>query len=308
VYSERQDPNVPSSFRRCDNCGQPTPVNLPQCVNCGTISAQSMVADQQARAERRFLSTLFSRATPVTYSILIFNLIIYFLISFVSSGDIIKNLLGGSDQWTLIAFGAKVNELIEAGEWFRFVTPIFIHIGLLHIATNSYALWVIGPLVERLYGSARYLLIYLLSGIGGVIGSFIWQEMMNRPAGVSAGASGAIFGLFGLLAVFGYRYRSEMPPNFLTAIKSSVLPVILINLFIGFSLQFIDNAAHVGGLISGAILAFLIPYLAPGSKRVTRFGLTVISICIAVIVYSFARAYQVSGPILDKRGHETNEK
>ncbi len=300
MYSETQDPNVPSSFRRCDNCGQATPVNLPQCVNCGTISAQSVVADQQARAERRFLSALFSRATPVTYSILIFNLVIYFLMSFVSSGNIINNLLGGADQLTLIAFGAKVNELIEEGEWFRFVTPIFIHIGFLHIATNSYALWVIGPLVERLYGSARYLLIYLLSGIGGVIGSFIWQEMMNKPAGVSAGASGAIFGLFGLLAVFGYRYRSEMPPNFLSAIKSSVLPVILINLFIGFSLQFIDNAAHVGGLISGALLTFLIPYLAPGSKRVTRFGLGVISICIAVIIYSFARAYQVGGPIIGR--------
>jgi rhomboid protease GluP len=260
------------------------------------------VADQQAKAERRFLSALFSRTTPVTYTIMIVNFIVYIAMSAVADGNVLANLVSGSDPYTLVAFGAKINELIVQGEWFRLVTPIFLHIGLLHIASNSYALWIIGPLVERLYGSARYLMIYLLSGIGGCILSLIWGVAMNKPPGPSAGASGAIFGLFGLLAVFGYKYRNELPSNFRSAIKSSVLPVIVINLFIGITIPFIDNAAHMGGLISGALLTFVIPYLAPGSKRVSGMGLVTIALCTALITYSFVRAFQESGPYLDYRG------
>ncbi len=304
MYSESQEPNLPRTFRVCESCGQPTPSNLPQCVNCGAVSAKAVVTDHREKAERRFLSALFERATPVTYSILVFNLIVYLLMSTASGGNIFSNLVGGSDPYTLVAFGAKLNVLLLGGEWFRLVTPIFIHIGLLHIASNSYALWIIGPLVERLYGSARFILIYLLSGIGGVVGSLIWQLAINKPDGPSAGASGAIFGLFGLLAVFGYKYRNELPPNFQRAIRSSVFPVILINLFIGFSVQFIDNAAHVGGLITGAILTFVIPYLAPGSKRVSRVGYAILAICVLVIAVSFIRAYQASGPILEYKKRE----
>jgi rhomboid protease GluP len=210
-------------------------------------------------------------------------------------GDLMNNIVWGADRITLIAFGAKLNDLIQSGQWFRFVTPIFIHIGLLHIASNSYALWMIGPLVERLYGSARYLLIYLLSGIAGVVGSYFWNDLQNNPDVPSAGASGAIFGLFGLLAVFGFRYRNELPPNFRKAIGSSIIPVIVINLFIGFSIPFIDNAAHIGGLLAGGVLALVIPYLAPGSKRVSIFGLAAIALSIGLVVISFVQAYQESG-------------
>jgi len=255
----------------------------------------AIAAEQQASAERRFFRALLSRATPVTYFILILNLFIFLLMATAGNRDLLTNVVWGADQMTLIAFGAKLNVLIKSGEWFRFVTPIFIHIGLLHIASNSYALWMIGPLVERLYGSARFLMIYLLSGIAGVAGSYLWNELQNRPDVPSAGASGAIFGLFGLLAVFGFKYRNELPPNFRKAIGSSIVPVIMINLFIGFSVPFIDNAAHIGGLVAGGVLALVIPYLAPGSKRVSIFGLTVIALSIALIAISFIRAFQESG-------------
>src|SRR5262245_35188080 len=215
--------------------------------------------------------------------------------STAAGGNLMNSIVWGADQLTLIAFGAKLNLLIDEGQWFRFVTPIFIHIGLLHIASNSYALWIIGPLVERLYGSARFLMIYLLAGIAGVAGGYLWVAFQYKQDVPSAGASGAIFGLFGLLAVFGFRYRRELPPNFRKAIGSSILPVILINLFIGFSVPFIDNAAHIGGLIGGGVLALLIPYLAPGSRRVTIFGVTGLALSLALIVFCFARAYQERG-------------
>jgi rhomboid protease GluP len=294
VQSESTDPNLPRAFRICQNCGQPTPAQLPQCVNCGARSIQNVVVEQQAKAERRFLNALFSRATPVTYAILIFNFVIYLLMALVSGENFLEAFVFMSERDTLIAFGAKTNELLAEGQWFRLITPIFIHGGLLHLASNSYAIWVIGPVAEKLYGSARYLLIYLLAGIGGVSGSFL-GGLGYSPGIPSVGASGAIFGLFGLLFVFGYRYRSELPPNFRRAVTTGMLPVILINLFIGYTFPAIDNSAHIGGLLSGAILSFFIPYIAPGHARVSRFGLAILVGCIFVIAYSFARAYQTSG-------------
>ena len=295
MYKENDDTAESRPFRLCERCGQPTPANLPQCVNCGAISLHAVVADEQARAERRFAHALFSRATPVTYALLAVNLVVFVLMMIVSRAS--------DDSPTLIAFGAKTNELLQSGEWFRLVTPIFIHAGLPHLLLNSYALWVVGPQVEKLYGSARFLLIYLLSGVGGVAGSYFGQILLRKSFDApSVGASGAIFGLFGVLAVFGFRYRHELPPAIRRALTAGVLPVIVINLFIGFSFPFIDNSAHVGGLITGATLTLLIPYIAPGRERVSRTGLLIIILCAAVIVYCFAQAYRTSGGHLAWRG------
>ncbi|HKX26297.1 MAG TPA: rhomboid family intramembrane serine protease [Blastocatellia bacterium] len=291
MNSENPDPIDPRSFRKCEQCGQPTPSQQPACVNCGAVSVQALVEEQQAKEERRFLHALFSRATPVTYAILIINLAVYLLMTVVSGGNFMETLISMNDMRTVVAFGAKTNELLQQGEWFRLVTPIFIHGGLIHLASNSYAIWNIGPLVEKLYGSSRYLLIYLLSGIGGVAGSYLGS--LTKPGSTpSVGASGAIFGLFGLLFVFGYRYRDELPENFRRRMSSGILPVIAINLFIGFTIPVIDNSAHIGGLITGAILTFVIPYLAPGRARNSPAGLVILSACLMVITYSFIRAYQ----------------
>jgi rhomboid protease GluP len=287
VYKENHDADVASPFRLCERCERPTPINLPQCVNCGAISIQSVVAEEQERVERRYAIALFSRATPVTYALLAVNIGVSMLMEVISRGS--------DDPATLIAFGAKTNGLLQNGEWFRLVTPIFIHAGLLHLLLNSYALWVVGTQVEKLYGSARFLLIYLLSGVGGVAGSYFGQIFLPKPFDApSVGASGAIFGLFGVLAVFGFRYRRETPPAIRRAMTAGVLPVIAVNLFIGFSIPFIDNSAHIGGLGAGAALTLIIPYIAPGRERVSKTGLLIVAICVAVIVYCFAQAYRAS--------------
>lgn len=284
MYKENDDAEVARPFRLCERCGRPTPVNLPQCVNCGAISIQSVVAEEQERVERRYARALFSRATPVTYAMLAANIGVFLLMTIVYGGS--------EDRATLIAFGAKTNRLLQDGDWFRLITPIFIHAGPLHLLLNSYALWVVGTQVEKLYGSARFLLIYLLSGVGGVAGSYFGQIFQNKPLDLpSVGASGAIFGLFGVLAVFGFRYRSEMPPAIRRAMTAGVLPVIVVNLFIGFSIPFIDNSAHIGGLLTGAALTLAIPYIAPGREGVSKTGLSIIALCLAVIVYCFAQVY-----------------
>jgi rhomboid protease GluP len=285
VYKENDGAEAARPFRLCERCGRPTPVSMPQCVNCGAISIQSVVAEEQERVERRYARALFSRATPVTYALLAANVGVFLLMTIVSGGP--------EDTDTLIAFGAKTNRLLQSGEWFRLITPIFIHAGLLHLLLNSYALWVVGTQVEKLYGSARFLLIYLLSGIGGVAGSYFGQIFLQKPYDLpSVGASGAIFGLFGVLAVFGFRYRREMPPAIRRAMTAGVLPVIAVNLIIGFSIRFIDNSAHIGGLLTGAALTLIIPYIAPGREGVSKTGLLIIALCVAVIIFCFAQAFQ----------------
>ncbi len=284
MFEEKEGAVGERPFRSCERCGRPTPFNLPQCVNCGAISVQSVVAEERERAVRRYARALFSRATPAVYAILVANAFVFALMEIVSGGS--------EDPATLIAFGAKTNEQLRSGEWFRLVTPIFIHAGLPHLLLNSYALWAVGTQVEKLYGSARFLLIYLLSGVGGVAGSYLGQMFLREPSNIpSVGASGAIFGLFGVLAVFGFKYRSETPPAIRRAMTAGVLPVIVINLFIGASVPFIDNSAHVGGLLAGATLALIVPYVAPGRERISKTGLAIIALCLAAIVYCFAQAY-----------------
>src|SRR5262245_53427419 len=168
---------------------------------------------------------------------------------------------GTTNEATLLAFGVKSNPQIDNGEIWRLITPIFIHIGLLHLFFNSYALWTVGQQVEKLYGPARFVIFYVLTGVAGVAGSYFYH-----PEAVSAGASGAIFGLFGVLLVFGIRYRKTLPPFFAKAVGTGVLPVIIINLIIGFSIPAIDNSAHISGLLAGALLATLIPFERPGTE------------------------------------------
>jgi membrane associated rhomboid family serine protease len=225
--------------------------------------------------DRAFLIELWGRRTPTTVIILVTNVLVYLLMEFAG---------GTMNEATLLAFGVKSNPAIDQGEIWRFVTPVFIHIGILHLALNSYALWIVGQQVERLYGSARFVSLYVLMGISGVAGSYFYH-----PMSLSAGASGAIFGLFGVLLIFGLRHRKTVPAFFRRAIGRGVLPVILLNLVIGFAIPVIDNAAHVGGLLAGIALASFVGFKPPGSQTHPFFWATQ-AIAVATILLSF---YQV---------------
>ena len=203
---------------------------------------------------------------------------------------------GSSNEPTLMAFGVKSNAEIAQGQWWRFVTPIFIHIGLLHLFFNSYALWIVGPQVEKLYGGARFVLLYMLTGIAGVYGSYSYH-----PNTISAGASGAIFGLFGVLLVFGLRYRNSIPPFFKRAVGTGVLPVIVINLIIGFTIPMIDNSAHIGGLLAGAVLAAVVPFQKPGEETNAGFRMIQVALLTMIAVCFYEVAVHYDGPRLSAR-------
>jgi rhomboid protease GluP len=162
---------------------------------------------------------------------------------------------GSTDTSTLIKFGAKFNPLILDGEWWRFFTPIFIHIGLLHLFMNTLALYYLGTMVERLYGNFRFLFIYIVAGFGGVLASFIYSPNL------SAGASGAIFGCFGALLYFGV----TNPRLFWRTLGLNILIVLGINLAFGFTIPGIDNAGHIGGLVGGFAAAGILHL--PKKKR-----------------------------------------
>ena len=223
----------------------------------------------------------------MTRAFLAINIIVFLLMAFAG---------GSTNQTTLMAFGVKSNAEIAQGQWWRFVTPIFIHIGLLHLLFNSYALWIVGPQVEKLYGSASFVVLYVLTGIAGVAGSYFYH-----PYSISAGASGAIFGLFGVLLVFGLRYRDAIPHDFKRAVGTGVLPVIVINLIIGFTIPAIDNSAHIGGLLAGAVLALLVPFLKPGTDPNPFFKTAQVALLLLAAISFFEVATHYNGPRLSVR-------
>lgn len=186
---------------------------------------------------------LRNREMPiVTYILIAVNVLAYILTAYLSSNIVDSNIN------VLIFLGAKVNSLIANGEYYRLITCMFLHGGIIHLALNMYALYSLGPFIEKIYGKVKYLVIYFLAGIASSIFSFMFSSA------ISIGASGAIFGLFGAALVFALKMKERIGKGFITNIMS----VILINLFMGFSMPNVDNFGHLGGLIGGSLITFLL--------------------------------------------------
>lgn len=169
----------------------------------------------------------------ITYALIIINILVFAAMYFFGNGS--------NDAYTLLKFGANFPELVKAGQYYRLFTSAFLHIGFLHLICNNYALYVIGSQLESFLGKIKFLIVYLVSALCGSLMSMIFSS------GISAGASGAIFGLLGSLLYFGYNYRVYLGG----VIKSQIIPLIVLNLVIGFITPGIDNAAHIGGLLGG---------------------------------------------------------
>jgi rhomboid protease GluP len=173
---------------------------------------------------------------------------------------VLETLAGGSkNPSVLLDFGASYGPYLRRGEYWRLVMPMFLHIGWLHLLVNCYALYILGPILERVYGYGRYAAIYVATGIGS---SFLSMTISNN---IAAGASGAIFGVAGAMLVTGYLHRDVIPPRWGRAFGRGMIPFIIVNLAFGFSVRGIDNWGHLGGLASGVLLALVIA--PPGHDR-----------------------------------------
>lgn len=197
----------------------------------------------------------------VTYSIILLNIIVFML-----------SLL---DYNMIINYFANYYINVKNGEIYRLLTACFVHANFLHIFFNMYALYYIGPMVEKYYGKLKYLLIYLGSGIMGSLFSVVLSN------NVSIGASGAIFGLFGSMLYFGYKYRATLDGF----VRSGIIPVLFINLILGFIVPNIDVYGHIGGLIGGLLLSYILGVYRKTKKKNTINGLIIITLLIASLSY-----------------------
>jgi rhomboid protease GluP len=166
----------------------------------------------------------------------------------------LQELAGGSkSSEVLFDFGAAYRPPFQHGQWWRLVMPIFLHIGWTHILFNMYALYVLGPMLERVYGYGRFAFIYMGAGIASF---FLSMKMSN---GISAGASGAIFGIAGAMLATGFLHREMVPHRWRRAFGKLLLVAIALEFILDRTIPNIDNWGHLGGLIAGLILAGLIP-------------------------------------------------
>ena len=230
--------------------------------------------NQKNESKSKIAEKIFSFKKPiVTYS-LIFICILVFILMYVLGN-------GSTDNYTLLVFGANVDTLTKNGDYYRLFTSMFLHIGILHLLCNMYSLYIIGKEVENVFGKVKYLIIYLLSGIAGSILSLAFNHNT-----ICAGASGAIFGLLGALLYFGYYYRTYLGAT----LTRSIIPVIVLNLIIGFTSSGIDNAAHIGGLVGGILIAMAVGVPDKSNNNNKINGIVLSLIYFGFIIYlSFFR-------------------
>lgn len=217
------------------------------------------------REDASRIEKVFKQKIPViTYILIAINIVAYVFGIFFTNYDAYISVFGIH------------GDSIRAGQIYRLLTGIFIHSSITHIAFNCYALYVIGSQLESFFGKWKYTIIYLFSGlIGGLF------SMTFGGNYISVGASGAIFGLMGSLLYFGYHYRVYLG----NVVKSQILPLVLTNLLIGFIVPGIDNYAHIGGLIGGALITIALGVKDKSTAFEKINGFIVAAIFLAFTLY-----------------------
>lgn len=225
--------------------------------------------------------------------------VVYGLITVLGLVWLLTELAGGSENLgVLIRWGAQYNPRVWQGETWRLFTAMFLHIGLMHLTLNGLSLYVLGSDVERVFGHGRFLLIYLAAGLGGNL-----TYLLLEPAGnVSAGASGAIFGLFGALIYFGLHIQARHRQRF----WSTVVVVLGVNLWFGFAnADFINNYAHLGGLAVGLAVAFLVGLPGESWRSWRRVvGVLLLALLVGVGSLRLEEAQAANWPLHFSRGIE----
>lgn len=214
------------------------------------------------------IEKVFSSKKPyITYFIMMICILLY----------ILPKLLGNYDQ--IIYDYGLIGEAVKNGDFFRLITSEFLHASAVHLLVNMYSLYIIGTQIESFLGKKKYILIYLMSAVFASLLSITLGDLTS----ISIGASGAIFGLLGSLLYFGYHYRVYLG----NVIKSQIIPIIVLNLIIGFSIQGIDNFAHIGGLVGGVLVTKALGVDEKSSLADKINGYILMSIFLIFLIYVF---------------------
>ena len=231
-------------------------VNVTNDINAKTVE------------DNKVFTKIFEPKKMIVTPILIALCIMVFLAMYIWGN-------GSEDSITLLLFGANFRPLVQAGQVWRLATSMFLHIGLVHLVVNMYSLLIIGRQMEGFLGRWKFLVVYLGSGILGSLLSVVVHTS------ISAGASGAIFGLLGSLLYFGYHYRLYLG----TVLKTQVIPIILLNLLIGFMVPGIDNFCHIGGLVGGYLITMIVGVPGKTKKSDRINGAIVLTLLVAFLCY-----------------------
>lgn len=221
--------------------------------------------EKHNRDDAKKVESVFKMKKPIiTYSLVIINILMY----------VIPVLFGvyGNFLESFCIYGPA----IRGGQYYRLITGTFLHANLFHLFFNCYALAVLGSQLESFLGKIKYLIVYLFSAVVGAMFSVTFGGDYY-----SVGASGAIFGLMGSLVYFGYHYRVYLG----NVVKSQIIPLILMNLGIGFLLPGVDNSAHIGGLIAGALITVALGVKNKSTSFEKVNGAVVTLLFLAFVIY-----------------------
>jgi rhomboid protease GluP len=281
------------SPQRCATCGKEFELKFDDSSSSLNCPACDQQLSQTARASLTPPPDTLSPASfPVTIALIAACVLVF----------VIMVLRGVSafnpTPQQAIAFGADFGPLTLNGQWWRLVTSMFVHFGLIHIGLNMWCLWNLGRAAESLLGRFSYILAYLASGIFGSIASVYWH-----PLAAGAGASGAIFGLAGVLVSFVYLKKTPAHLQINSKMLGSLGTFIAYNLIFGAAIPGISNAAHLGGLVMGLAVGALLPSAAASeSSRRARLSL-VVALCAITLFASAVATKRALGQAQLHAGH-----
>ena len=186
----------------------------------------------------------------------------------------------GANAEQLVFFsGMKVNAAIDGGQWWRLWSSQYVHLNVMHLLFNGYGIYVLGQFLERAIGARRLLVLYTISGTVGSLASYY---LNTSPSG---GASGALYGLVGATIAFGWKYRSELPEGMSRSLTRGLMPWVVFGIGIGFLESIpMDNAAHIGGLISGGLVGLVMGSALEERSSKWRSGLLWVGLGLVVVV------------------------
>jgi rhomboid protease GluP len=287
-----QGQSFDTSHRMCPECRGLIDRSASVCPLCGArIKAPRARAGASGPERMLGIIPVPSTATSalVAANIALYAISWYMTQSAVSAANESTSLFTGIDGHVLVRLGAKYGPLMVRGEWWRLVTAIFLHGGLLHIGFNLWCLIDLGPEVESLFSIQKFIVLYLVTGVFGFIVSLFWS-----PFGISIGASGAIVGLIGILIGASY-HHGQLGKAYRSQLWRWVIYIVAMMLIPGLG---IDNAAHMGGLASGLLLGYLIPEGEPATRAGENLWNVLAVFTVIIIAGSFAlMALQLNRPL-----------
>ena len=258
----------------CSECRALIPIDARICPECKSRPGRPVT-----KGTARVVDSLMPGLASATSLILTITMLIYGLTHLVyarlsSSGD------ARPDYWgiALYALGANSGNLVVGGEPWRLLTSVFLHANFLHLAMNLYALMTVGPLIEEIFGFRKFLVFYVGTGLAGAAVTAWW----HYPRMLGVGASGAIFGLIGVAAVWGWRRGGSMGRG----IQGLMMQWAIYGLVMGLLIR-ADNAAHLGGLVAGALFGLLVEDRAPRQALVVKVWEGLAYLCILCVALSF---------------------